>query len=180
MSTISEQLGKQLIKEAWGTWDTIDTGLSMAGMIPGIGTLSNGISAVGNLAQGRFADAGLSTLGMIPGLGVVKGMGTGAKAVGLGGHLAKAFPTALRAARMPNNVMAGIKGMNHLAPIGTAMNGWGGMIARQFVPNSPTPQIYHPSTNFMPPTPTPTSMPPAQYAQAYRPQARSNFIYGNA
>lgn len=75
MSTISHNIGKQLVKESnWiPGWDYIDAGLSAIGMVPGLGILSNGASALGNLAQGNWTGAGLAGAGMIPGVGIMSG-----------------------------------------------------------------------------------------------------------
>ena len=88
-----------------GWWDGIDTGLNVAGMIPGIGFLANGASALGNLAQGNWGQAGISALGMIPGVGALTGA---AKGVGMAGKLA-------RGAQMAGKAMHAVPGVGTAA-----------------------------------------------------------------
>jgi RHS repeat-associated protein len=54
-----------------GNWlDMLQTGLDLAGMLPGVGFVPDAGNLVISLFRGRWGDAGLSALAMVPGIGL--------------------------------------------------------------------------------------------------------------
>ena len=52
-----------------GAWDKVHTALDVAGMVPGVGNVADGINAGLHAARGNWKDAALSAAAMIPGAG---------------------------------------------------------------------------------------------------------------
>jgi len=158
MSNFSNQLGQMTKMGGW--WDWVDGGLNAVGMIPGIGTVANGISAAGNALQGNWGQAGLAAAGMIPGVGVMSGAARGAGLLGKAtrgvmsaGRAAHALPGMAGAVRYAAPAFRGAQA--YAKPLGQ-INRWGnmagavpGILGGGHGQQSPVPQ-YQP-----PPTPTP-------------------------
>ena len=51
------------------TWDKVHTALDIAGLVPGIGNVADGVNAGLHAARGNWKDAALSAASMIPGAG---------------------------------------------------------------------------------------------------------------
>lgn len=138
-----------------GWWDWVDGGLNAAGMIPGVGMITNGISALGNAVQGNWGQAGLSAAGMIPGVGVMSGAARLGRLGKMGVGLAKGIGRA--GAHVPGARFAA----GHIAPAIHAMQpysapmnraaGWGGM----FLGGSGSNQPQQPQQQYQAPMPQP-------------------------
>jgi len=61
-------------QELDATLDTIQNGLSMAGMLPGVGVVPDLVNAAGYAARGKWGEAGMSALMAIPLLGDMFGV----------------------------------------------------------------------------------------------------------
>lgn len=103
----------------WGIMDWVHTGLDVAGLVPGIGEVADGINAVAYAAEGDKVNAGLSFAAMIPFLGWGA---TGAKVVGKGAKVVKALDKAEDGVSIGKKLVTegmetgGKKGRNKLVP----------------------------------------------------------------
>lgn len=86
-----EELQAEGESSGWGIMDWVHTGLDVAGLIPGVGEIADGINTLLYCAEGDKANAALSAAAMVPFLGWGA---SGTKLVGKGAKIVKGLDKA--------------------------------------------------------------------------------------
>lgn len=92
--------------------DTIHGVLDVAGMIPVVGEVADGLNAAYYLAEGDYKNAAISAAGMLPGGQAATGARLAVKVAGAAAGAGAAAAAARRAARHADDVVDGAQGAN--------------------------------------------------------------------
>lgn len=100
--------------------DTIHGVLDVAGMIPVVGEVADGLNAAYYLAEGDYKNAAISAAGMLPGGQAATGARLAVKVAGAAAGAGAAAAAARRAARHADDVVDGAQGANRAGDIAKA------------------------------------------------------------